>query len=222
MDCRTPSAMSKRDRRTDTNDTVQNFLLIWLDTKIDESNNNYLNSIKQLRQTVNAIEIFRDTDKCIDYISELQNEKSFLIICGDLCQSIVPLIHNKVQLYSIYVFPGEQEKYEEWTKNWSKIKGIFSEITQICDSVQQCARQCDEDSIVISAASSLNQIEPSFVYTQLFKEIILEINFDDNKTIKDLVEYACNKYTGNDQQLKIIDEFAREYHGNLDRHNKPI
>ncbi|CAF4514682.1 unnamed protein product, partial [Rotaria sp. Silwood2] len=104
MDYGTSSVVSKRDHRTDTNDMIQSFLLIWLDAKIDESTGGYLNSIKQLRQTVNTIEIFRDTDECIDYISELHNEKAFLIISSTLCQTVVPLIHNMVQLYSIYVF----------------------------------------------------------------------------------------------------------------------
>ncbi|CAF3341677.1 unnamed protein product, partial [Rotaria sp. Silwood2] len=192
MDYGTSSVVSKRDHRTDTNDMIQSFLLIWLDAKIDESTGGYLNSIKQLRQTVNTIEIFRDTDECIDYISELHNEKAFLIISSTLCQTVVPLIHNMVQLYSIYVFCLKEEQYKEWTKDWSKVKGIFTDITSICDSIHQWTRQCDEDSIVISAVSSLNQIEPSFMYTQLFKEIILEINFDEKKEINDLVEYARN------------------------------
>ncbi|CAF2718673.1 unnamed protein product [Rotaria sp. Silwood2] len=212
----------KRICRTDTNAIAQNFLLIWLDAEIDESSDDYLSSIKQLRQTVNIIETFRDTDECIDYISEIQNEKLFLIISGALCQTIVPLIHNIVQLYSIYVFYRKQETHEGWTKDWSKVKGIFTEITPICGSVQQCTRQCDENSILISAVSSLNQIEPSFMYTQLFKEIILEIDFDEKKAIKDLAEYAREKYAGNDHHLKIIDEFAREYQSNLDGKNKPI
>ncbi|CAF4481408.1 unnamed protein product, partial [Rotaria sp. Silwood2] len=222
MDYGTSSVVSKRDHRTDTNDMVQNFLLIWLDAKIDESSGYYLNSIKQLRQTVNTIEIFRDTDECIDYISELQNEKVFLIISGALYQTVVPLIHSMTQLYSIYVFGRKEEQYKEWTKDWSMVKGIFTDITSIRDSIHQWTRQCDEDSIVISAVSSLNQIEPSFMYTQLFKEIILEINFDEKKEINDLVEYARKKYAGNDRHLKIIDEFALDYKSNLDEKNKPI
>ncbi|CAF4729579.1 unnamed protein product, partial [Rotaria sp. Silwood2] len=127
-----------------------------------------------------------------------------------------------VQLYSIYVFCRKEEQYEAWTKDWSKVKGMFTEITPISDSVQQWARQCDEDSTVISAVSSLNQIEPSFMYTQLFKEIIIEIDFDEKKEITDLAEYARKKYAGNDRHLKIIDEFALDYKSNLDEKNKPI
>ncbi|CAF3820338.1 unnamed protein product [Rotaria sordida] len=186
----------KRDRRTDTNEIIQNFLLIWLDAKTDESNEDYHNSIKHLRRTVNTIKTFQDTEECIDYISKLQNEKAFLIISGALCQTVVPCIHNMTQLYAIYVFCRKQEKYEEWAKDWSKVKGIFIEIILICNVVQQSARQCDEDSIIITGISSLNKIEPSFMYTQLFKEIILEINFDEKKEINDLTDYARENLLG--------------------------
>ncbi|CAF2922839.1 unnamed protein product [Rotaria sp. Silwood2] len=168
----------------------RNFLLIWLDANIDESSEHYHNSIKHLRCTVNTIETFQDTEECVDYVSRFQNEKAFLIISGALCQTVVPRIHQITQVYSVYVFCRKQEKYEEWAKNWSKVKGIFTEITSICDLVRKSARQCDEDSVVISAVSSLNQIEPSFMYTQLFKESILKIDFDKKKAIHDLAEYA--------------------------------
>ncbi|CAF1511762.1 unnamed protein product [Rotaria sp. Silwood1] len=204
----------KRGRRTDTNEIIENFLLIWLDGKIDESSKDYQNSIKQLRRTVNTVEPFQDTEECIDYISKLQDKKAFLIISGALCQTVVPRIHNMDQIHSIYVFCRKQEKYEEWAKDWSKIKGIHTEITPICDSAQQSARQCDEDSIVVSAVSSSNQIEPTFMYTQLFKEIILEIDFDEKKEINNLAKYAREKYAGNDKQLEIINEFAQKYQGN--------
>ncbi|CAF2922990.1 unnamed protein product [Rotaria sp. Silwood2] len=55
-DCSNPK------HRTDPNGIVQNFLLIWLDEKIDPSSADYCNSIKQLRQVVNTIETFRKAD----------------------------------------------------------------------------------------------------------------------------------------------------------------
>ncbi|CAF3981589.1 unnamed protein product, partial [Rotaria sp. Silwood1] len=267
----------KRGRRADTNEIIENFLLIWLDGKIDESSKDYQNSIKQLRRTVNTVEPFQDTEECIDYISKLQDKKAFLIISGALCQTVVPRlwtilhiflfcdkrrklnefdryyeyfgniintffgilkwfdsidgvlcqtvvprIHNIDQIHSIYVFCHKKEKYEEWSKDWSKIKGIYTEITPICDSAQQSARQCDEDSVVITGISSLNQIEPSFMYTQLFKEIILEIDFDKKKEINNLAEYAREKYAGNDKHLQIINEFSEAYPCDSEKNNKPI
>ncbi|CAF1395098.1 unnamed protein product [Rotaria sp. Silwood1] len=214
--------IEKRNRRTDSNEIIQNFLLVWLDVQVDESTDDFRNSIKHLRQTVNTIEIFDDENECINYITQIQNEKAFFIISGTLCQSIVPRIHQLNQLYSIYVFCRQPSKYEEWAKDWPKVKSIVTEITSICDSVRQLARQCDEDSVRISAIKSLNQIESSFLYTQLFKEVILEINFDQKKEIQALVQYVRKKYEGDDNQLKIIDEFATEYRDDSDGNNRPI
>ncbi|CAF1474357.1 unnamed protein product [Rotaria sordida] len=214
---------SKRDRRrSDKTEIIQNFLLLWLDAKIDESSEDYRNSIKHLQRTVNTIKPYRDTEECINYISELENEKAFLIISGALCESVVPRVHNMIQLYSIYVFCRKKEKYEEWAKDWSKVKGIFTKIIPICDAVRQSARQCDEDSIVVNAVSSLNQIEPLFMYTQFFKEIILEIDFDENKQINELAVYAREKYAGNGEQLAIINEFVRDYRSHLEENNKSV
>ncbi|CAF2667815.1 unnamed protein product [Rotaria sp. Silwood2] len=198
------NGIAKRSHRTDLDDIVQNFLLIWLDAKVDESSEGYSNSIKHLQRTVNIIETFQDTEECVDYISKIQNATAFLIISDDLCETVVPRIHDMTQLYSIYVFCRKQSTYEEWATDWSKVKGIFTDIISICNSLRQSAQQCDEDSVVISAVPSLNQIEPSFMYTQLFKEIILEIDFDENKEINALAEYALSKSLGRKQQAHSV------------------
>ncbi|CAF1023485.1 unnamed protein product [Didymodactylos carnosus] len=214
--------IAKRDRRRiEPQELIQKFLLVWLDAYIDESTDDFRNSMKQFRRTVNTIETFQDTDECINYITKLENKKVFLIISGALCQTIVPNIHQLDQIYSIHIFCRKPSKYQEWANDWSKVKSIVTEITSICDSVRQSARQCDEDLVMISAVSSLNQIEPSFMYTQLFKEILSEIEFDKNKEINKLAEYAREKYTGNDEHLMMIDEFARHYQ-NDSNENKAI
>ncbi|CAF3031171.1 unnamed protein product [Rotaria socialis] len=213
----------KPDNRTDTNEIIQNFRLIWLDKNIDELSDDYINSIKQLRRTINTIEIFHDTNECMGYLSQIQNEKLFLVVSGALCKSFVPRIHDKIQLNAIYIFCRQQEKYEEWAKDWPKVKAIFTEITSLCDMVRQSARQCDQNDIEIKGVSSLNQIEPAFMYTQLLKEIILEIDFDEQKEISNLVEYARKEkeYVNSKEQLKLIDEFAADYHKSVDK-NKAI
>ncbi|CAF1340200.1 unnamed protein product, partial [Rotaria sp. Silwood1] len=68
-------------------------------------------------------------------------------------------------------------------------------------------RQCDYDAIsmtfVANSTSSrtdttnedknLDQLEPSYMYTMLFKDIILEIDEDDDKPLQDLVAYCRSK-----------------------------
>ncbi|CAF4377520.1 unnamed protein product, partial [Rotaria sordida] len=43
------------------------------------------------------------------------------------------------------------------------------------------ARECDDDTVGITG-----ELESSFMYTTFFKEIVLEIDFDEKKTIPEL------------------------------------
>ncbi|CAF1388239.1 unnamed protein product, partial [Rotaria sp. Silwood1] len=47
---------------------VQNFLLVWLDAKIDENNADFKNSFEQLQNVVNTVEAFTDVDQCFEYM----------------------------------------------------------------------------------------------------------------------------------------------------------
>ena len=59
------------------------------------------------------------------------------------------------------------------------------------------------------SAVDLDQLEPSFMYTQLFKKILLEMKHDESAR-KDLVEY-CREQENLSDELTLIDEFDRQY-----------
>jgi tetratricopeptide (TPR) repeat protein len=197
---------------------AQNFLLIWLDANIDESTDDHQSTVAQLRSVVNNINIFTKRDKAIDFLTEVYGMKTFLITDDTIGQQIVPLIHDIPQLDSIYIFSNKQIQHEAWTKKWVKITGVYTDTTSICQALHQTAKQCDQDSIAMSFVTvgdeainqNLNQLEPSFMYTQIFKEILLDIKYDE-KSIKDLANYCRGFYPDNTKELKIIDEFEHTY-----------
>jgi tetratricopeptide (TPR) repeat protein len=203
---------------------MQDFLLIWLDVHIDESNNeDYRNYITKLRRIVNTIDTFTQAYKCVDFLSETKNEKAFLIVSGALGEQVVPLIHDMSQLDSIYIFCDDESRHEQWAKKWSKVKGVFTEIDLICQTLQQAIRQYDHDSMPMSfisttdissifKAENLDQLEPAFMYTQLFKEIFLEIDYNDTQAIHDLVVYIREQSKDNPPQLETITKFERDFH----------
>ncbi|CAF1295524.1 unnamed protein product [Rotaria sordida] len=138
----------KGQQRVQAQDLVQNFFLLWLDSRLDESNEDFRNSIKQLQLTVDTIETFRDSDECLKYISSFKNQKAFLIVSGALTENVVPRVHGMSQIYAIYIFCRKKSKYEQWeTKEWPKVRGVFTKIHSICTSVQQSARECDDDNV---------------------------------------------------------------------------
>jgi tetratricopeptide (TPR) repeat protein len=190
---------------------IQSFTLIWLDSQIDESDEDFQNSLSQLRRIVTTINTFTDVNRCVEFIDDISNVKVFLIISGALGQSTVPLIHERTVLDTIYVFCGNATKQLAWTDQWKKIQGVFTDIISLCQQLRMDACQCDRNSIPISVTGGdLNHIEPSFMYTQLFKEIFLDMEYDDDVR-QTFVEFCRNLYAQDTNELSIIDEFELDY-----------
>ena len=196
---------------------LQNFLLIWLDAKLDESNEQCQKNLKQLRSIINTIYTFQELNSCVHFLDQITDEKVFLIVSGALGESIMSTIHDKSSLDTIYVFCENKGRHEGWTKQWSKIKGIHTQISSICDALQKAVKQFNQDSISLSfvpntstMTGNLDQLEPSFMYTQIFKEILVELEYNE-QSVQDLVNYCREQYAGNNEELKVIDEFARTY-----------
>lgn len=166
---------------------VQNFILIWLDSYIDESSANFKHSFTQLRRIVNNIDTFTEVDKCIDFLTEIKDEKVFMIMSGTLARQLTSIIHNIPQLYLIYIFCGDRVNHQMWTSAWAKIKGIFTQIEHLCNLLEQDTKICDHVLIPISIISTndystgdSNELESTFMYSQLLKEILLTIKYDEN------------------------------------------
>jgi tetratricopeptide (TPR) repeat protein len=197
---------------------VQNYRLIWIDANIDLSEEEYQNMLAELRDVVNDVKIFTQPDECTHFLNTVNVEKVFVITSGHLGQHLVPDIHALPQLDAIYIFCGNKPRHEQWAKQWIKIKGIHTDIKPICQALQQAAKQCNQDSIAMSfitvseetSSENLNQLEPSFMYTQIFKEILLEMEHDE-KSIKDLANYCRKLYNDNKGELAVINEFEHSY-----------
>ena len=88
---------------------VQNVLLIWLDTNINIKNEDCANTVTQLRRVVNDINTFTDGEDCIQFINTINDNKVCMIISGSFGQHIVPLVHYKSQVDSIFIFCGNKK-----------------------------------------------------------------------------------------------------------------
>ncbi|CAF4609228.1 unnamed protein product, partial [Rotaria sp. Silwood2] len=185
---------------------IQNFLLVWFDANFDESKDDYKKSIQHLHDILATVTTFTDIDECIDFLTDIDNEKAFMIVSSALGQHIIPVIQECPQLISIYVFSVNQSIHEEWTKKIPKVKGVYKEIESICEALQIDRRNCDQDTISIS----FNRIDPLFMYTQLLKEALLDIQDDDAKSIKELVDNCRLQGNASEATLKKMEE---EYRG---------
>ncbi|CAF1216608.1 unnamed protein product [Adineta steineri] len=196
---------------------MQNVLLIWLDNNINENNADCSNTIKQLKRVVNNINTFTDGDQCIEFIQTINNNKVCMIVSGSLGKYTVPHLHNMSQVDTIFIFCNNQEWHKQWAKEWPKIKGVFTDITSIYEALKQAAHQCEQNATSISFVASnkkLDQLDPSFMYTQILKEILLTIKFED-KHFKEFINYCREVYKDDENELKNVNLLKTTYKNNI-------
>lgn len=204
---------------TNVRQITQNFITIWLNTDKDKSNDDYKDMNNKLRNFVHKVEIFMDMDKCIDFLTDMENGIALMIITGTLGEEMVPLIHDISQINAMLIFSDNQFIDKQSVKKWSKVRIIHTEITSISEVLNRTIKDCDRHSMPISFISSnedfstknLDQLEPSFMYTQVLKEILLEMEYNE-QSIKDFVSYCVdNNYATEDRANK----FEREYYSHV-------
>ncbi|CAF1198520.1 unnamed protein product [Adineta steineri] len=198
---------------------AQNYLLVWVDASIDQANKDYKKTLTQLNNVVNDVNICIKPSQCIQLLSQIDNERAFVITSGSLGQHLVPEIHGMPQLDAIYILCGNKCRHQGWAQNWTKIKGVHTNIKEICHALQLAIKQCDQDAIAVSfltmnemaSTHNLNQLEPNFMYTQILKDILLNMKHNE-EAIKYFITY-CRRH---DCVSSInINRFEKEYHAQL-------
>ena len=192
----------------------QDFLVIWLDPDLNQSNKDCQKILLQLRNVVNEVNIFSQLDECIDYLTDFEGMKAILIIEDTLGRQISPFIDNLPQIDSMYIFNHKKSNQKQWAQT-GKIKGIYTDVTSICESLQQVVKQLNQDAIPMSfiavdergSPRSLNELESSFMYTQLLKEVLFKMEYDE-QAIKNFIAYCRNGEHGSPIN---ITRFENEY-----------
>ena len=167
---------------------------------------------------MNTVRVFHDTDQCIDFLSDTDNENVFMIISGALCKNIVSLIHPITQLHTIFIICKDQKKYEQWAEEWPKIRSVSTNITLICEVLKQALQQCEQNAASISfvatdgdtSSKNLDRLDPMFMYTQIIKEALLTITFEPKQFI-DFIDYCRDTVEDNEGKLEDIDKLERNY-----------
>jgi tetratricopeptide (TPR) repeat protein len=190
---------------------IKNFTTAWLGSNLTKK----YDSISELYRTVNPVAVFENPDSLIQYLAQRHNRKIVLILSDYLNESNISSIHNLPQLHSIYIFCSHSDKNEEWTKQWRKVIGIFHDITSIFHELKQITREHIHDFIPssmtsISSNTDLNACTSSFMYSQIFKEILLQMQCNE-KIKQDVIDCVHTKLTDNDATLRAVDQFNQDY-----------
>jgi hypothetical protein len=203
---------------------IENCIVCWLDESIEDESRNLVDPISYLDQIGISIEIFSDPDEFVDFATNIKDEKLFIILSDLVVECIVPLLQNMSQIVSIYILCHCKTQHKEHTAKQRKVKGIYTDLTLLCEHLKRDTKQTENNLTSISIISSsllktsekveLNQLEPSFMYSQLFKEMVLEVPLyqADIRLHDEFVKFCRDKYADNAVTLKIIDEFRQDYY----------
>jgi hypothetical protein len=147
-----------------------------------------------------------------------------VVISGEFSQPIISIVQNISQVNCVYIFSENNVPYEKWAKEWPKVAGVYADITLICEAIRQAREDCDYNNVSITFAKKTDvasgpnhdTLDPSFMYTQILKEILLTIDFDQGH-IKEFLTYCREQFDGNHTELKNVDKIEKEY-----RRHQPI
>ena len=96
---------------------------------------------------VNTVNIFTNIDESIDFITDINEEKVFIISSDSFGQLAMPIIHDVPQISSIYIFC---ENNAQWAQQWPKVEGVFTDIQLICKALKKAVQKCDHNTISMS------------------------------------------------------------------------
>ncbi|CAF1400201.1 unnamed protein product [Adineta steineri] len=193
---------------------MRSVLLIWLDNNVKDHDADCNNSINQLKRVVTNVNTFTDVEQCVDFIQTTTYNKVCMIVSSSLGKHVVPLVHDLSQVDTIFILCDNQEWHKQWVEEWPKIKGVFTGMSSICEALKQTAHQCEQNAISISFVApnkNVDQLDPSFMYTQILKEILLTIDFED-KHFKQFITYCRETFVENEYDLHNIEKLEGHYH----------
>ncbi|CAF2207407.1 unnamed protein product, partial [Rotaria magnacalcarata] len=200
---------------------IQNFRLVWLDGNADEIKiNNCANTIKALAEVMNSIHRFTDVNEFIDFINNIQEEKIFILFSGVIAQATIPMVRNVREIKAIFTLSEIQFEDEDWKKEWSKIKGLFTDVFLLCEALQKTALTCDRNFVHISIISTIganqeknfDELDQSFMYKKILKEIMLAIDFQQ-KHFNEFISYCRQVFQNAADQLETVSKLERESYG---------
>ncbi|CAF1632520.1 unnamed protein product, partial [Adineta ricciae] len=190
---------------------LDDYIVVWL-FESDQIRTN--SEINQLFPATNTLKIFHQSNDCIDYTQQAVNESVILVISDFFIPEVLPEVHDLRQLHSFYVLDSNTGEYNI---SYMKSRGLFSNFQSVCDQFREDIHLVEETAIPVSILSSqavsnadLNTLDPSFMYSQILKQILLEFN-DNEQARRAFIQLCREQYIDNARELVIINQFEHDY-----------
>ncbi|CAF0753765.1 unnamed protein product [Didymodactylos carnosus] len=200
---------------------VEPYQLLWLDGDMTETPKK-LAVQRKLRGIINQLKTFdkvKDCEKQLLSLSSDVDEKVILIINDQFSRELLPAVHDMKQLCAVYIYCATVEHIDKWRCQFAKAKGVFYTLEEMINQIekdQNLRERVHDESIGINIYNfhcndKLEQRNAMFMHLQLFIEIILNIKPAPEKAKKELLDFLRAMFGDNDEQVRVIDDFERNY-----------
>ena len=165
-------------------DTPEKWIVILLESDAQKHQTPKESEIKQYCNTIGDVKVFDCPHRCIDFLTDLIGEKVCLILYNSVANTLLPLIHDFTQLKLIYTLRDTDEDETSQKSEWAKFKGSFSTVNDILHHFKHNIRKSEYDLVSISIVSSSttdnpNELDASFMYSQLLKDVVLQMQYNN-------------------------------------------
>ncbi|CAF3356854.1 unnamed protein product [Rotaria socialis] len=201
-------------------------ILCWLDLEARNIEDNIHRKIEQLRRNVYAVHSFDEWDACIDFITSVDEQDIIYLVVKPehLNDESLSLFDSIPQLKSIFLLCNNNRNYyRERLKSSRKIILIQDNNNNLTSNqIEQNIRQNANQEIVfqifrsqndqITDASLLNQLDTSFMYSQLIKEMVVdaEVEYTEDN-INDFIDICLGENQDNQMQSENLRSFRNTY-----------
>ncbi|CAF0986632.1 unnamed protein product [Adineta steineri] len=193
---------------------IERFSLVWLDAATNNSNEQ-VEAEQQLQSNIDHLITFTDISSCKKYLRSCdKNCRLVLIVNGGFGRELVPKIHELQQIISIYVFCFDKQLHEEWTKQFNKVKGVFTQLTDLIAAIQsegeRRSLRIDEPLSISIEGRSTTEINGGFLHSQLLINALLHM-YVSATAVDEIIDSWKSRYHGNKKELQILKEYKKTY-----------
>ena len=187
---------------------------VWLENQTNQSKDSQ-DLQNDLVNIVHSFKYYNDFNRCVDFLLNISNDTNIIFIIQDIiAEKFLPIIHSFQQIHLIYIFTSNTK---QWKKDYHKIQGSFNNSQLIAKNIEEYLNRSDTNSLPISFLSSTDidssRQDPSFMYFQLLKEILLNDHREEieKETKNDMLIFCRQIYATNPEILNLLDEFEEHF-----------
>lgn len=191
-------------------------VLIWFNSTPTDNVKSCQIYLDEIQKITSAVHNFTDLHACIEFVTRIVDEKVFVIVYNDYGTEIISHLNNLHQIDSIYIFCSDETRLDR-TLGCPTSKKIFITIDELCKQLRRDIQKVESTLTSInimpssSQTSDLNSLDPSFMYSQLLKECLLDVDYKSEDAMGDLMRFCRTQYADHTRDLGVIDEFQWNY-----------